>query len=318
MLERLFKKQAPITETRKSTETVASIETMLHLREQYDTALIELNKTGVLQILPETGSFGIVGFDGKEYPMPQYEEILRKVEEQKEKLLPKIEQGFTKILITPFAMPLDTLVERYKRLLLEKHKKGKLLATKKSPKDSDTKLDLDTTTPVWVWDEYKGADVLGKLIYHPKSFSRDHGGKTKKDLVEGGKSWDVSLVEDLPNLPGEGQGKTVGNRKQLESNKSSSDYLKLTQIDPSHKNESGFTPEKWLTLAITHLEKTNEVLDDYQGNGKLAFLFGSYFPVSGSVPFAYFSRDCRQAFLDRAYPDPRGSHYSGRVSVGVI
>ena len=325
MLDRLSKETPSIKEGQETRESLESIESLLHVREQYDTTLTELNKAGLIIPLPETGSYGIVGFDGKEYPMPTYKEVLHKLEGQKEKLLPKIEQGFNKILITPFALPLNTLVERYKRLIREKHSKGKLLATKRSPEDPDTKLELDTEDPVWFWDQHKDADTDGSLVYQPTSFSREHHGKTKKQLIEAGRSWDISLIEDLPNLPAEGQGKiypersigALNKRKQLEANKSPNEYLKLTQTDQNYKNESGFNPEQWLTLAITHMEATNEVLDDYQGNGKLAYLFGSYFPSSGFVPSACWVRFGRRVYLSRNDPDRRYPYYGGRSSVGV-
>ena len=324
MLEKLFKtKEAPQNSEGKeslspaSSEVEKSIESKLHLREQYDQNLALLNKTGLLQILPELGSYGLVGLDGKEYPMPKYAKVLEKLEANKEKFENKMEQGFTKLLITPFAMPIDSLVERYKREIMKKHKEGKLLATKKNPKDPDEKLQLDTETPIYLWDAYKQGDEKGTLIYHPTSFSNKPGGKTKKELIEDGQAWDISLIEDLPNLPAEGRGETIKGRKQLEANKTPNDYLRLTQTDPNHKGETGFTPEQWLTYAITHLESTNQVIDDYQGNGKLAYLTGSYFPGSGYVPHAYWIRDYQQAILDRVNPGYRNSDYGVRVSVRV-
>lgn len=304
-------------ESSKSKESLSSIETRLRLREQYDQSLALLNKTGLLQILPESESFGLVGLDGKEYPMPKYKEVLERLEANKEKLTTKIEQGFTKLLITPFAMPLGDLVERYKRVILKKHKEGKLLATKKDPKDPDEKLELDTQNPMYVWEQYKQADDKGTLVYYPTAFSANHGGKTKKELIKDGQAWDISLIEDLPNLPSERQGKTLNKRKQLEANKTSIEYLKITQTDAPHEGESGFTPEQWLTYAITHLESTNQVIDDYSGNGKLAFLIGSYFPGAGVVPGACWDRDSRRAALGGSDPAGRDSGYAVRVSVRV-
>ena len=53
--------------------------------------------------------------------MPSYQEIRDLIREKKDVLEKKAEQGFTKLLIVPFGMKLDDLVEKYKELLL-KHK----------------------------------------------------------------------------------------------------------------------------------------------------------------------------------------------------
>lgn len=58
---------------------------------------------------------------------------------------------------------------------------------------------------------------------------------------------------------------------------------------------------------MLHLERTNEVLDDYQGNiGKVNYLTGAYFSKEGSpglVPYAYWYRGGARALCDR--DDPR-------------
>ncbi|MDP3956344.1 MAG: hypothetical protein Q8Q18_03830, partial [bacterium] len=83
------------------------------------------------------------------------------------------------------------------------------------------------------------------------------------------------------------------------------------------QHEQGMTTEDWLILAITHLESTNEVIDDYQGKGKIARNFGQYFPVSGNVPGAYWSRGNRQAVLYRDEADLRDGILGARSAVRV-
>ncbi|MDP3956349.1 MAG: hypothetical protein U1C12_01335, partial [Patescibacteria group bacterium] len=83
------------------------------------------------------------------------------------------------------------------------------------------------------------------------------------------------------------------------------------------QHEQGMTTEDWLILAITHLESTNEVIDDYQGKGKIARNFGQYFPVSGDVPGADWNRGGRQAGLGGVGADDRVDGIGARSAVRV-
>ena len=235
--------------------------------------------------------------------------------ERSEALKIKIEQGFTKLLLVPFGMSLDTLAEKYKETILKHHSQGKLLATKKEPTDPDEPLELDTSQPLWIWDEYKNADQSGTLVYNPKEFSKNHGGKTKTELL-GTQAWRVLLIEDLPNIPRQGKGKTIVTRPQLEANMTPRQYLEKLGLD-SYKDEVGMTPEDQLTYAILHLETTNQVIDDYQGNGSVSYQIGAYFPASERVPGAYWDRAYRQAYLAGNGADARGEGVGVRSAVRV-
>lgn len=273
----------------------------IKLREQWEGQFKALNETDVLEILPEKMDKGIIGIDGKEYPFPSYEEIVSRLTSEKLDILEKkVGQGFTKLLITPLAMPLEILIDRYKRELVKHYQEGKLLAT------DGTKLELDLNNPIYVWDKFKQADISGQLIYYPERFSKEnHGGKTKQELIDSNQSFEISLIEDLADLPAKGQGKTINGRKQFETGQSAEEYLKLLQEDPTYQYESGLTPEAWLTYALTHLHQTNQQIDDWQGKGKFCLLTDSYFPVSGFVPDAGFDRGNRQAYLCGGYPGDR-------------
>ncbi len=201
----------------------------LKLKSQWENQVKVLNTTGVLEILTESNDIGVVGIDGKEYPIPKYEEILEKISaENLELLAKKVEQGFSQLLLVPMAVPLELLINRYKKEILRKHREGKLLATDKS------KLELDEQTPVWVWNEYKNADIEGGLIYYPWEFSQNHQGKTKSQLIQEGRPWQILLLEDLPDLPAQGQGQTIAERPQLEANHSAQEYLTTLQTNPNY------------------------------------------------------------------------------------
>src|SRR3989344_5641063 len=254
------------------------------LKTQYETQAKALNQAGILEILPNKEEIGVLGIDGKEYPIPTQEAIAELLRQNPEKYQAKIEQGFSQILMVPLAMPLDRQIAILKQNILKHHQEGKLLAAKEKPTDLDEPLDLDATQPVWVWDEWQGSDVSGQAVYFPKSFDQNnHQGKTKQELLDEQNrkqsplaGWQVLLLENSPNIPAEGEGQTIGGRRQLEANKTPNEYLKLLQKDPQYANEQGLTNEAWLTQFITRLEQTNEVIDDWQGKGKICYLIGSF------------------------------------------
>jgi hypothetical protein len=250
--------------------------------------------------------------------------------ENKEILKTKIEQGFTKLLIVPFGMKLDDLIEKYKQVILKHHKEGKLFATKEKSTDPDKPLELDENQPVRVWDEYQNADTQGKLVYFPKEFSSNHQGKTKEQILkETNQGFNIILIEDMPNIPrgleeGDdgniikyGKVKKEGGRKQIAAGGGPKNYLKRFQTDPQYKNEQGMTPEDQITYAITHLEQFNQVIDDYQGNGSASYQLAAYFPADGYVPLAYWYRDARRARLVGYGPGYRYPDNGVRGAVGV-
>jgi len=281
------------------------------LDEQYKAQIKILETAGILQEFSD-GIKGIIGIDGKEYPVPSLEKILSAIIPEKAELLAKKkEQGFTKLLITPFAMPLSELKERYKVLLLKKDSEGTLLAT------DGSKLALDRNEPVWAWDGYEQADINGNLVYEPKKFDNDHEGKTKQEIINQSNPWKIKLIEDMPDLPAFGDGKMIGGRSQHEANFTPNHYLNTPNMNTVYEGEKGFDPETWLTYAITNLEEKNQQIDDWQGQGKSCFLVGAYFPGSGDVPLARWYRGDRQAYLGGRVPSYSSSDVGCRSSVEI-
>lgn len=297
-----------------------AIEIVPGFREMYQSQVETLTQLDILQELSD-GKKGMIGIDGKEYPLPEIRDIVRRLNrEKRETLMKKYEQGFTKLLLVPFGVSLDILIEKYGQALIAAYRAGKLKAT------NGDKLDLDENEPVSIWTEkqqnkeigYPGADIDGRLLYGVSQFDRNNpGGQTKQQLIDTGQAWQVILIEDLPDLPAQGQGKDIGGRKQIEANQTPKEYLEKIGKG-EYTEEHGLTPESWLMYAITQLQETNQVIDDWQGQGKLCFLTGAYFPSSGHVPYAYWRRDYSQARLGRAVPSSRDSSYGVRSSVEVI
>lgn len=290
------------------------------LKEQYESQKGIMKNVGILEKL-SNGEMGIKGIDNKEYAYPSYQEIARRMRENKEMLKTKTEQGFNQLLIVPFGMKLDDLIEKYRQVILKHHQEGKLLATKEKETDPDEPLELNESQPVWVWDKYQNADTDGELVYFPEEFSENHNGKTKEQILSQTKSgFNILLIEDLPNIPrgleeddngnitNYGEVEEKGGRKQIAAGGKPKNYLKRFKTDPQYQNETGMTPEEQIICAIKHLEEKNQVIDDWQGKGSLSYQLGAYFTADGYVPGAVWYRDGGRADVGRRDP---GNSYSG-------
>src|SRR3989339_1740710 len=163
--EHLIVKKEPWT----NKEALEYGEKYYHLEKQYTAQVTLLEKSGILK------EGAILGIDDKKYPIPTLEQIAIRLFERRETLRTKHDQGFTKLLLVPFGMSLDTLQETLKQFLLDY-------------KQSHPTFELNTNEPLWTWDEYQGADIGDppNLVYYSQSFTKEgHGGKTKIEILEG-------------------------------------------------------------------------------------------------------------------------------------
>lgn len=280
--------------------------------KQYEQRAKTLDRLGLLRILPESGTYGIVDTLGKECPFPEMEDVKKKLFENREFFEKKAEQGFTRLSIAPFGLPTARLFDTMKKAILKHKKEGTLLDTDGKP------LDLDLNDPLYTWEGYENQEIS----CFPESFDRtDHNGKTKQQMLEGTQSFPgflVSFLEDNLDIPREGRGETKGGRKRIETNKTPLQYLKLLKENPQYQGESGLTIEEWATLFLTNLEETNQVTDDY-GNGKdsICWNLGTYFPAGGVVSSASWSRGSRQAGVGGNGARSRDEDDGSRVAVRV-
>ncbi len=245
------------------------------LPAQFNTQTASLRAVGLLEgIFKENASAdddlvielqeGITGMDGKAYTLPTLEQITKHFSQ--EKYAEKISQGFTKLLIVPFAYPLATIRARYEQALLKHHKAGKLL-------DRDgNRLELRTKKPLYFDKCLDKSDETGNLIYYPKQFdTENHGGHTKQELLNDPTQpfpgFHILLIKPNLTIPREGQEKTTGGRTDLGTDKRITEVLKTIQTDLQYRFEQGTTLEDSLTLDLTNLYETNRVVDDV-GNQK--------------------------------------------------
>ncbi|MBI2415530.1 MAG: hypothetical protein HYV33_02590 [Candidatus Kerfeldbacteria bacterium] len=179
-------------------------------------------------------------------------------------------------------------------------------------------LALDTNQPLYNWKGWNNADRNGQAVYYPTQFDQtNHGGSTKAQLLAQLQrspfpGYNLLLLPRQSAIPNQWK---PGQRADLAPGQSGRDYLKTLTTTPDYAHEVGLTLEDWLTLALAHLETTNHVLDDYQGDGKAAWLLGSYHPSSGAVGYAGWNRGRRQVYLGRDDPDARASNTDVRPAV---
>jgi len=293
----------PKIEQPKLTKTQERLEKDFELKRQYQEQVKTLIATNVIELLPDSGKLGMYDINNQECPIPDYEEILKRLEAKAELLEKKRKQGFTELLLVPIGTPLSFLIDRTRDLIVKKHKQGKLLGT------DGQKLELDENQPVYVDDEYQDADIKGNIVYFPQKFDKaNHGGKTKEELIKETGGWQIEIIEDMPDLPAEEKGKAVGGRKQLEANQSPEQYLKKIQSDKQYEGEALSTPEAQLSYFMQYLQKHDQAIDDWQGKGKACWNAGAFFKGAGLVPCGGWDQDGRRFYLNGDGPD---NHYDG-------
>jgi hypothetical protein len=264
------------------------------LPDQYQKKAQILNKVGVVQIISDD-RIGIIGFNGKEYPFPEFKTIQDKVKENSEFFETKFKQGFTELEIVPFALPISRLIEILKIQLLSHEREDKLFKARKNKTDPREPFELNKNHPVFLVEEYRSAETNGNFVYAPREFTDNHQGKTKEEELQtleksGLPGYLIVLREKNTNISRKNQGIILGGRKPLETNLTPKKYLEILITDPVYQGESGQTIEEWLTQFITHLEETNEVLDDSENYGSKNSLIGtfyykkSHFATFSSVP----------------------------------
>jgi hypothetical protein len=165
------KKPMPPEQDPQYREALEYAEEHYHLKEQYASQVSLLERVGILK------DGHIEAIDGMRYPVPTLEQIALRLYERRSELFPKHDQGFTKLLLVPFGMSLDTLIDTLKHFLL-------------AYKQQHPDFELDTDEPLCARSNYTRADTSTKpdgspaLVYHPTSFDKTkHQGKTKAQIL---------------------------------------------------------------------------------------------------------------------------------------
>ncbi|MFC1640571.1 hypothetical protein ACFL2D_00820 [Patescibacteria group bacterium] len=300
----------------------------LQLREQYELQLQMLNETGALEILPESQEMGVIGIDGKEYPVPTLKEIKERIQDSEkiELLEKKHSQGFTRLLLVPHAIPTSVLGERYGQLVSRKVKEGKMKTSKGEPIDEvaeDGPLHCDSGLEVYPLMYYPDS-MLG-LSHYSKgneppespevilSAQQTVGGKTKKELIDDGDPWAIMMVEDSIEAPRVNSEQTTNGRTQFPAGLPTLEYFTLLKQDPQYRGEQGLTVEAWLVMAMTILHEKDIQIDCWsQEDGPSMLLVGSFFAM---VPEAFWHNKQKQGRIRYIDFDETDPNHGARSSV---
>ena len=273
------------------------------VEKEYARCVTALNRTGILTLLPKSESIGVIGIDGKEYPIPTQEQVVELFDHNKELVDRKVPQGFDRLELTPMAMPTPLLIDRMKAAILKHAADGKICQTRRAASDPFIPVRVNAEKQVWIWDTLRQALDTDELVYFPQEYSTNHRGQTKLEVVNNGRicavpGWSVGLVESLPIMPQQGEGKTLGGRRQLEIGSSPNEYFQTLQLE-AYQGETGKTLEDFVTRFLTHLETTNEVSNDVDDKNAV-WCLAHYLKISYAdvVPTGRWIRSVGRARLD--------------------
>ena len=280
-----------------------SSEKIANLEVQHARIITALTRTGILTALPQMDNLGVIGMDGKEYPVPTQEQVVELFAQKSELVSSKIPQGFDRLELTPMAMPLSRLVDRLHEAIAKHAVEGTIYQTRSSAFDPLVPVRVHKEKRVWIWETLRQAFDTNELVYFPQEYSRNHRGQTKLDVIHNRQicafpGWSVGLVESIPIMPGHGQGKSLGGRSQLEIGFSPNEYLE-TLRSQAYQGETGKTLEDFVINFLTHLETSNEVSHDVDDNNAL-WCLAQYMRISYAdvVPTGRWIRKVGRARLD--------------------
>lgn len=273
------------------------------IESEYARCVTALNYTGILTHLEKSERIGVIGKDGKEYPIPTQEQVAELFAYNIELVGRKVPQGFERLELTPMATPTSFLVEKMKTAILKHAAEGKIYQTRCSLSDPLIPVRVNPEKQVWIWETLRATIETEGFVYFPEEYSSNHRGQTKLEVVNNERicavsGWSVGLVESLPIMPQRGQGKTLGGRRQLEIGSSPCEYLQTLQMQ-AYQGETGKTLEDFITEFLTHLETINEISNDVNDNNAL-WCLGQYLkvPYAELVPTGRWIRDVGRARLD--------------------
>jgi len=287
--------------------------TQFPVESEYGRCVRALNQSGILSPLSRSESLGVIGIDGKEYPVPTQQGVVKLFDHNRELVARKVPQGFDRLELTPMAMPIPLLIDRMNTVILIHAAEGKIYQTRPSPSDLLIPVRVNPEKQVWIWETLRQALDSDELVYFPREYSSNHQGQTKQEVLNDERicavpGWSVGLVESLPIMPQPGQGKTFAGRKQLEIGCSPRDYLRTLQTQ-FYQGETGKTLEDFITNFLTHLAATNEISNDRLDNNA-SWLLGQYVKYvdhlkSDLVPTGWWHRDFGRLRLDAHRPGNR-------------
>jgi len=292
-------------------------------KEDYFHQIEILSKRGILTLLPRSRSLGVIGFDGREYPLFPPEELGKLYVCNKKLIDWKMKQGFTQLLLTPMAMSTPQILGLVRDAIWEHAQEGKIFRRKQSLSDPEVLARVNKEKPVWIWKRLQQTLDTSQLIYFPRAYSpSNHQGLNKEEVIRDRNfcafpGWSVGLIEPFPKVAGKSKGKAIGGRKSLEEYCAPRDYLQ-TLNKPEYQGETGWTPEDFLIHFLIFLDVFNLVSHD-RNEGNALWLLGVYLPEllpkAELVPVGYWDGNTGKLCLSAHRTGNRLQGWVGRTIV---
>jgi hypothetical protein len=215
--------------------------------------------------------------------------------ERREELEVKHGQGFTKLLLVPFALPLASFQTALETSLIQYRSSSSLPPFPTSYVRSDIPLTLAMDSSAHPDILYASDDPNPYGIFTKRKFDilRDQSSDPRAFV-----GWHVRLLQPstpglvhspgFAEMPPRGEGSRYGRecpRPDIETGRSANDHLTLltrAQTDETspYFGERGMTPEDWFMAFLVHLQELGRFLDD----GMFCFCLGSLFRSDGKIP----------------------------------
>lgn len=255
---------------------------------QYTTSIATLWNVGVLDGV-SAKSLSYLGADGKRYAVPEFKDVKRLLTRHKKLVAQKSKQGFTRLLMTPFAMPVPRLIQVVSKTIKSQAKAGGLNDRKGNP------IRIKTLKPFWIWRRFKSVLETPRLVYFPQSHHIDDSkGLDKRKAMRAKKvcaipGWSIGLVREPDSF-----NKKTPQRPAFKKGLSPQEYFEAMR-DKAYVGETGWTLEDFLTDFILRLVQDKAMVFDRSENNA-AWLLGMYVPSTGfrlfkdMVPVAYWDR----------------------------
>jgi hypothetical protein len=106
-------------------------EQLFPVEREYARCVSALNRTGILTLLRKSEGIGVIGIDGKEYPIPTREQVVELSDHYGERVGRKVSQGFDRLELAPMAMPTLLLIDRMKVAILKHAAEGRIYQTRR-------------------------------------------------------------------------------------------------------------------------------------------------------------------------------------------
>ena len=252
----------------------------MDITDQYQQAVAALRAAGILDRLEDA--------ELEEYPLPAQAQVQDLVERNRSLVELKTQQGFTRLQLTPFCLPVLQLAEAARILLQELALQEKLFQSQADPDTPDMPVRVNRKDPLWMWERLKPLMDSLEVVYFPQVYAQEsHGGQNKAAVLHDPRfcafpGWSVGLVEPYAGLPQPGKGSLLQGRQQLETFHTPREYLQILK-SPPYIGETGWTLEDFLVFFLTRLVQENRVSFDRR-EGSSAWLLGAYVPGLQKTP----------------------------------